>query len=150
MKQDYGMFFFFACLLACLLVCPMPDHHCTRLCPFLFCTTTLTPNLQSNCSFLFLVSDSVCCSVKCLKSCRHPVHVVCTTHMRPYYIVLYQFQLICLFFSARTGFSIITWNDVDSAQVCFSITCYNCWWSVSLKSIYCTKKWERGGKQYVP
>lgn len=41
------------CFLLCLLVYPMPDHHCTRLCPFLFCTTPLTPNLQSNCSFIF-------------------------------------------------------------------------------------------------
>ena len=73
-------------------------------------------------------------------------HFVCFLPMqhntRPYFVLLYQFQLIG-FFPVRAGFSIMTGKHVDSAHVCFSITCYKNADGLYLR-VYCTK--NEGGK----
>lgn len=140
---------FFACLLAFLL----PDHHCTRLCPLnYFCTTPLNPNSQSNCSCL--LSDHTLPSPKS-KSCRRFVHMDNMHHniwgrIKSFFVSV-PADLFIFFFPAWTGFSIITWNDVDSAQVCFSITLLQLLMVCIFKEYILHKKMrERGEKQYVP
>lgn len=52
-----------------------------------------------------------------------------------------------ILFSAWTGFSIITWNDVDSAQVCFPITLLQLLMVCIFKEYILHKKMrEKGGK----
>lgn len=126
----------------------MPDHHCYQTMPYcrIFHFSLIFSQIWSVwcqiCSFIQLYES------KTLKLWRLPsVSILCITpwgHINLFFISSSWF----VYFSAWTGFSIITWNDVDSAQVCFSITCYNCWWSVSQE--YILHKKMKGEKQYVP
>lgn len=131
MKQDYGMFFF-----ACLFKL-MPDHH--LLSDYaLFCCGTL---ISLICSQL----QDVWCQDICPLSnppVSNNIQIVISisqSYASHHEAILNRFVSVPadLFISlpGQTDrgffFSIITWNDVDSARVCFSITCYNCWWSVS-------------------
>lgn len=148
MKQDYGMFVF--CLLACFSSARPPLHQTMPL-EFFFCTTPLTQIPSQIVAVWCQITRS---PSPIPKSCRHFVYMdICiTTYEAVLSHFLYQFQLICLFFfPAWTGFSIITWNDVDSAQVCFSITLLQLLMVCIFKEYILHKKMrERGEKQYVP
>lgn len=65
---------------------------------------------------------------------------------RPHYSCFVSVPADFVYFPAQRGFSIITRDDVDSARVCFPITCYNCWWSVSQEYIL-HKKMRKGGRK---
>lgn len=132
MKQDYGMFF------ACFLTYARPptwQHACFST-SFFFRFWVRFSLLLVTCLIFYLMSQIT------FKLgyffCLFPMHH--TT--RPYLVILYQFQLIGLF-PVRAGFSIMTGKHVDSAHVCFSITCYKNADGLYLR-VYCTK--NEGGK----
>lgn len=116
----------------------MPDHHCIRLCPsadlLLFSPQWFQIQICVWCQMYMPIA----CQIT-FKLCWYRVCITPWGHITLFCISSSWF----VYFSAWTGFSIITWNDVDSAQVCFSITLLQLL-MVWILRVYIAQKNERG------
>lgn len=133
MKQDYGMFFF-ACLLNECQTTTVSDYA-----PFF--AELLFPNFPSDlsCFGVGYVSKNIQFVIS-ISSMHHT--------MRPYYIVLYQFQLICLF----SCLDRLQHHNMKWCWQCTSLFFHHLLQllMVCILRVYIAQKNERGEKQYVP